>query len=470
MTSSAEELDQLLTKAQTALEIGHVREAARDFNEAFLLVPSAFAFAQMAANAWRLVGDVLAERAVWQSVLSTARPGDATSLYELGTGLLATGSPTAARECFEEVVRLLPRDTSALGALASALRADGDPQRAWALMQNTIGRSPKTPALLLTAAQIRYALGDLAGAKRWLAQAERLRPGHRLTQVQRAFTLLMEGSFSAGWESFEARGLREGPAGAAPWHGESLEGASIAVVMEEGLGDLFQFLRYVRRLEGRGPRRVIVECPPSAVSLLTVSGFHAVAKGDEIVVDWYVPILSLPHRLASGGDLAGDLVPYLSTGRSAPPRRAGPRRIGLVWQGNPAFLATRLRDLETAALHQVVEIPDVEWVSLQMGEPLPLEHPRFTAAPLTGDWLATAMLVEELDAVVTIDSALAHLAGAMGRPVYVLLPYSPDWRWGWKGARTPWYPTATLVRQQSPRDWQQVATQLAVLLGTGGAR
>jgi len=418
-----------------------------------LLAPSAFAFAQMAANAWRLAGDVLAERAVWQSAFATARPSDAPSLYELGTGLLATGAPTEARECFEVVARLLPRDTSALGALASALRADGDPQRAWALIQKAIGRSPQTPALLLTAAQIRHALGDMAGATRWLDQAERLRPGHRLTQVQRAFTLLMEGSFAAGWDAFQARGLPAGPAGAAPWHGESLEGASIAVVMEEGLGDFFHFLRYVRRLEGLGPSRVIVECPPSAVSLLTASHFDAVAKNDVKEVDWYVPLLSLPQRLATAGDVAGDLVPYLRTGRSAPPRREGPRRIGLVWRGNPAFLATRLRDLDVAALRHVVEIPDVEWVSLQMGEPLPFEHSRFTAAALTGDWLATARLVEQLDAVVTIDSAVAHLAGAMGRPAYVLLPFSPDWRWGLETDATPWYPSMRLVRQPAPRDW-----------------
>lgn len=463
-------VEALIAAAESALERGQVREAAAHFNEAFARVPSAFALAQMAANAWRLAGDVLAERTIWRSALATARPSDARSLYELGSGLLATGAPSEARECFEAVVRLLPNDMAALGALASALRADGDPQRGWALIQKAIGRAPRTPGLLLTAAQIRHALGDITGATKWLTQADRLRPDHRLTQLQRAMTLLIDGSFDAGWDAFDARGLPAGPAGAASWHGESLTGARIAVVMEEGIGDLFQFLRYVRRLEARGADRVIVECPASTGSLLTANGFDAVAKNEAMDVEWYVPLLSLPQRLGSGSDLGGDLVPYLHSGNATPVQSPRPTRIGLVWQGNPAFLATRLRDLDSAALRQIVDIPDVEWLSLQMGELLPFEHPRLAAAPVTADWLATARLLDDLDAVVSIDSAVAHLAGAMGRPVFTLLPHAPDWRWRLRVDDTPWYPSMRLVRQPSPRDWQGavqiLADQLQKLFGS----
>ena len=456
-TDALSQLPEWLEEGQQALDAERYAEAAQAFARAAAALPGEWALHQMTANAWRLARDVVREREVLRTAFAVGRPTTVEELYALGSALLESGAPHEARACFEAVVAQRPRDAAAMGALASARRADGDPEGAWPLVQRALTLAHKMPALFLTAAQVRHALGDTVGARQWLAKAEKIRHRHPLQQIQLAFSYLIEGPCAAGWAAFEARGLPALPAGARDWRGEPLAGRSIAVVMEQGLGDLFHFVRYVRRLEARGASRVVVECPPSAVRLLTASGFDAVAVGALPPTDWAVPLLSLPHRLGSDADAATELVPYLKTGSTtegtAP---AGVARVGLVWKGNPAFLSTALRDLDPSAVHTMLAIPGVRWVWLQHGEAPPVEptQQNLVETPiLTGDWLDTALVLSSLDALVSVDTAVAHLAGAMGKPVYLLTPHAPDWRWGRADTTTAWYPTLTALRQQKGRDW-----------------
>jgi Tfp pilus assembly protein PilF len=447
-----------LTAGQEALEAERFRDAATAFAQAARAVPSEWSLHQMTAKAWRLAGEIVRAREQLQVAFAEARPRDVEGLFALGSALLDSGAPTEARQCFDQVVARRPRDPAALAALASARRADGDPEGAWPLIPRALTLAHKMPALFLTAAQIRHALGDTTGARQWLAKAEKIRPGHHLQQVQLAFSYLIEGASAPGWAAFEARGLPALPAGARDWHGEPLEGQTIAVVMEQGLGDLFHFVRYVRRLEARGAARIVVECPPSTVRLLLASGFDAVPTGHLPPTNWSVPLLSLPQRLGSDGDMATELVPYLRTGdAAAPATRSATPRVGLVVKGNPAFLATALRDLTAAEAASTLALPGVQWVWLQMGEPLVEmdsgELQSVEVPQMTGDWLDTARLVSSLDAIVSVDTAIAHLAGAMGIPTIVLLPQAPDWRWGLTAETTPWYPRVRLARQPAPRDW-----------------
>ena len=458
-----------LTAGQEALEAERFRDAATAFAQAARALPTEWSLHQMTANAWRLAGEIVRAREQLQVAFAEARPTEVEGLFALGSALLDSGAPTEARQCFDQVVVQRPRDPAALAALASARRADGDPEGAWPLIPRALTLAHKMPALFLTAAQIRHALGDTAGARQWLAKAEKIRPGHHLQQVQLAFSHLIEGASAPGWAAFEARGLPALPEGARDWHGEPLEGQTIAVVMEQGLGDLFHFVRYVRRLEARGPARVIVECPASTVSLLVASGFDAVPVGQLPPTDWAVPLLSLPMRLGSDADTASDIVPYLHTG-DAPhaPRAYAPRhdppRIGVVYQGNPAFLSTVLRDLDAAALGALLALPQVRWVWLQYGVAPQAAAGAIEQPVLTGDWLDTARLLESLDAVVTVDTAVAHLAGATGLPVFVLVPFAPDWRWGLGREDCAWYPTARVVRQPASRDWAGALAALQTLI------
>lgn len=453
------DIESELTQGQAALEAGRHREAAQAFARVLAAIPGEFALVKMVANAWRLAGDTAAERAVWVAAGPLAPTLDTLSIYGIGAGCLATGATTEAVALLETVARARPRDPVAMGTLASAYRANGQLDRAWALVQQALKRAPESPLLRLTAAQIRHAQGMFAEARRWLDKADAVRPSHPPTLFQRGMTDLLAGAYEAGWAGFEHRGLPVSTTGAKPWFGESLAGASIAVIAEQGIGDLFHFIRFVPWLSALGATRVIVECPASAVRLLRASGFDAVASGRLPETDWYLPVLSLPHRLKAGSAPAIDRMPYIRTGVAVEPTSGARRRIGLTWKGNPAFLATELRDLDLSVLPLLLEIPDIEWVSLQVGEPLP--DPRMSPANIGGDWWDTACLMASLDAVVSVDTSVAHLAGAMGLPTFILLPYSPDWRWGLTGDRTPWYPTARLLRQDTPRDWAS-ALRLAV--------
>ena len=480
MTYRPSDIEAWLVAGQTALEAGRFVDAAAAFTRVQDAVPGEITAALMVANAWRLAGNTMAVRRALLSVFhhatdaasgpSSIDSADETAMYELGAALLDAGAPAEARQLFERVVRIRPKDPAALGALAGATRADGDPQRAWPIVQRAMAIAPKQPSLLLTAAQIRHALGDLTRARYWLDRAESVRPAHGPTRLQRALTSLMHGPSAAGWADFEHRGLPTPPTtGAAAWHGEPLDGQSILVTAEQGQGDNFQFVRYAAELSRRGATRVVVECHTSAWSLFVASGFDAVPKGEAPTTDLYVPMLSLPHWLGSGADVASERVPYLHTGAAATPRSTSGSalsrpRVGVVWQGNPAFLATTLRDVDVSLLPRLFDVADVEWVSLQYGATDAIEHDRLSRPELSVNWLDSARILAQLDALVSVDTGIAHLAGAMGIPTVVMLPFTPDWRWGLRTTTTPWYPSVQLIRQRTPGDWHGVIDDLASAL------
>jgi len=463
-----QQIADLLAQGEQASSTLDYRAAAEAFGVVGAALPSDLGVAQMEANAWRLAGETVAARSVLLRAFLHATSADVPSLFALGSALLETGAPDEALTCFARVARVRPHDASALNALASAMRASGDPKGAWPIAQRAVALAPTLPSALLTAAHIRHALGDLSGAQQWLDRADAIRPHHGPTQLQRGITSLLAGPNRGGWEGFEFRGLPVPRTGARDWRGESLVGASIAVIAEQGIGDQFHFVRYVAHLKARGAARVVVECHPSAVSLLVASGYDAVAKGEAPETDWYVPMLSLPHRLGSDRDVAGETVPYLRPARGATVTsedrttvsKPSVRRVGLVLQGNPAFLATTLRDFDMSKLPTLLDIPNVRWVWLQYPSPAPLDHPNLITPSLDGSWVETARVVASLDGVVSVDTSLAHLGAAMGVPTFVLLPYSPDWRWGLRSRSTPWYPSARLIRQEKPRDWGSVVRAL----------
>ncbi|MEN9508233.1 MAG: hypothetical protein RLZZ621_796, partial [Gemmatimonadota bacterium] len=421
----------ILESAQSLLEDGHVHEAVAGFRRVYELLPAEISVTTLLANALRVSGDTPGERAVW--IEAAARlSGDSGAIdYQIGTGLLTTGAPFESIPLLERVAKARPADSAAVGALASAYRATGRLELAWAQVQRALKISPRSATLLFTAAQIRHSQGSLTEALRLLDKVVRIRPDHPPTRLQRGLTYLLAGNLAAGWADFEFRGLPTCETSAKAWCGESLVGGSIAVIAEQGLGDLFHFIRFVPLLHTAGASRVVVQAPEGTLRLLRQSGFEAVTKDALPATDWFVPLLSLPYRLGITNPSDLGETPYLSTG-SAPqrPRSSGRPRVGLAWKGNPAFLATSLRDLDAETLDAILQIRTVDWVSLQYGVELPGSCE--SKAPLgpTTDWLDTARAIEQLDAVVSVDTSIAHLAGAIGRPVFILLPFTPDWRWG----------------------------------------
>lgn len=470
-------LTRALLAGQAALERDDVAGTVTAFRIARDLVPSDVSIAIALANACRLAGDTLAAREALLHVQGMT--SDASLTFALGSALLDAGAPAEASACFARVVQALPRDPAALAALAGALRTIGRPDQAWPFIHRAITVAPSLPAALVTASQIRHDLGDLRGALTWLDRADAERPDHGPTRLLRAYTMLMDGASAEAWAMFESRPLPVPATQARAWYGESMEGMSVLVTAEQGVGDQFQFLRFLPALGALDVSRVIVECHADAVTLLRANGIDAVVRGGGAggaapETDWHVPLLSLPHRLGVGANVMGDAVPYLradaaEVARAAallPVRRDGFRRIGLVWAGNPAFPGRVTRDLDVSLLPTLAAIPGVQWVALQHGTAGDVEVPGLEHVPLPGDWAATAAMLASLDGLVSTDTGIVHLAGAMGVRTWTLLQKTPDWRWGMHGDSTPWYPSMRLVRQEKRNDWagavQDISEALAI--------
>ncbi len=458
MTVTEQQLAEWLGAGQAAIDSGRYVDAAMAFSRVQQALPGFAAIAGMAGQAWQLAGNIVEARLAYREVFAHTDRADIPALYDLGATLLALGAPDEARSCFELVATARGDDPAVWSALASATRAAGDPVRAWPLVERALSVRPDDPGFLLTAGQIRHALGDLDGASTWLERAAARRPQHAVTTMQQAFTSLLHGANAEGWRLFEARRRPAPLPGTRDWHGESLENSRIVVLAEQGLGDQFHFIRFVRRLQAYRPREVLVAGAEATLALFRASGFPAVSLQTVPEAEWSVPLLSLPFRLGLHDQTDADS-PYLTTAAPARPVTVAHdgrarRRLGLVWKGNPEFAATVLRDLDDALLRSLTDVRDVDWVSLQYGVPVPPDCPHVEPMPATGDWLDTARLLDTLDGVVTVDTSVAHLAGAMHKRVYLLVPYSPDWRWGLGSDRTPWYPTMVLVRQPTPRDWE----------------
>jgi tetratricopeptide (TPR) repeat protein len=324
-----------------------------------------------------------------------------------------------------------------------------------------------------------YFLSEILAAQRRfpeaLAAADtalRLKPDSAEARLARAQTLLRTGEFARGWDDYEWRhGVQGGfaPTSSAPrWSGEALAGKTILLQAEQGFGDTIFAARFAAEVAARGAR-VVLECPPALVPLMcTAKGVgRAIARGEPAgEVDCSCLMLSLPRVLAFDPGTAPAPMPYLQVPHD---RRAQWRgalhgvdglKVGLCWSGNPAFRADRQRSLPFRELHPLLESPGVAFFSVQIGPAAGQRagDPRGARiGDLTGrirDFADTAALVEQLDLVISVDTAVAHLAAALGRPVWLLSRANGDWRWG-NHERNLWYPSMRVFHQARLGAWAE---------------
>jgi tetratricopeptide (TPR) repeat protein len=299
-----------------------------------------------------------------------------------------------------------------------------------------------------------------------------------------ALALLAHGEYEEGWREYEWR-LRIASLGAAEretpgllWDGAIRREMTLLVTAEQGMGDALQFVRYVRPLAGEGIR-VILSAPPPLVRLLaTAPGVASVVSADERLpaYDAHVPLMSLPRLVAAMPDTHPAAVPYLKADRMlranaalAVAPFAPSLRIGLAWSGNPRNSNDYRRSIPLAALAPLLAMPGTTWFSLQRAADerdigvVPAAK-TLRQLPLREEFDGAAALMDELDVIVSVDTSLAHLAGGLGRPLFVLLSFAPDWRWYPLGSQSIWYPGARIFRQPAPGDWGSVVTEVAAAL------
>ncbi|NGZ85882.1 tetratricopeptide repeat protein [Duganella aceris] len=315
-------------------------------------------------------------------------------------------------------------------------------------------------------------------------EALALDPQHARARFNLSYLLLRQARFAEGWRMLDARWDFDQVPQAVDcplWEGQSLDGRSVVVMQEAGNGDTIHFFRYAALLKERGAARVAVVCHPSLVRLfVTLPGVDEVyALGAPMPAegwDFWTRAMRLPGLFGTQMDGIPAAVPYLSA-RPELVRQWGGRlpqrglRVGLAWKGNPNFENDADRSLPSVMTLAPLATVPAHFVSLQKGagEEEALQPPAgmslHAIGPLLGDFADTAAVMANLDLVISVDTAVAHLAGALGKPCWLLLPdYRCDWRWMTERDDSPWYPSMRLFRQRPGGGWAPVITEVAAAL------
>ncbi len=419
--------------------------------------------------------------AVLRAVLA-ADPADLDAWLGLGRTLVLERRWGEAEACFDRILALRPGHLGALCALAEVV-GDERLDAVWAELHRHAAAAVDVDAQY----RVQRALAILAQLRREVdAEAEHLaraidyRPDAVEARVARAKLLLLRGDFAAGWSEFEWR-WRQAARVLPPrefrrpcWRGEELGEAAILLHAEQGLGCMIQFARYAPLVAARGGR-VVLEAPRLLVRLFqSLRGVaQVIAYGEPVpAVAWQCPLMSLPLAFQTTLRTIPAQVPYLAPDaaetRVWSKRLAGGFRVAVAWAGSPNPLPNnRRRSMPARALDPLGEIPGLSVVSLQHhahDHSGPLNFPHLDLAPELTDFAVTAAVIANVDLVVTVDTALAHLAGALGKPVWILLPHAGEYRWLLARDDSPWYPTVRLFRQPTPGDWCSVVARVAAAL------
>jgi hypothetical protein len=368
--------------------------------------------------------------------------------------------------------------------LGSVLLAQFEFARAIPVFQNAIALNPNWPELHNN---LGLALRNEARHTEALASFKRaltLRPDYPSAHWNLSWTLLMLGDFKSGWAEYEWR--TKCPAVMTPrpflqpqWRGEELTGRTILLHAEQGFGDMLQVVRYAPLVANRGGK-VIVECRPELATLFkTVKGIEQIViQGQPLPpFDIQCSMMSLPLAFNTTLETIPAEVPYISatTDRIAAwQEKLGTRddrlRVGLVWAGRPAQQYDRRRSASFEHFAPLSKVKSARFYSLQKGPAAAqaaLAPPEMDLIDLTADlhdFAETAALIANLDLVIGIESAVTHLAGAMGKPVWAILAHVADWRYLLNRSDSPWYPTIRLFRQTTPNDWDNVMAEVAAAL------
>jgi tetratricopeptide (TPR) repeat protein len=443
--------------------------------------------------------------------------------------LLAIAQEYETAKRYADALRLLdhvlaadPNHADALHLAGIARHRLGDPVRALALMERSLRHGINTPLYFRNICEIYRALGRLDEAVAMAERAQRLAPGEpaslynlgvvyyhalRLREALacadqalaidpgfgdahflRAEVLLLRGEWEEGWREYEWRFRLSNstpllpPTSKPQWDGAAMPDSTLLVVVDQGFGDGIQFMRYLPWAMARCPRLIVAAGAELAPMLRQIVPPEMVRHNWQGVADFdaYCALSSLPRLEGTRAGRIPAAIPYLA----ASPERvarwaerlrrlspAGHRRIGIIWAGRPTHANDRLRSIPLATLAPLGMLSNVTLFAIQKGPTISQTGAWYGRAPLVNlgaevaDYDDTMAILENLDLLITVDTSVAHLAGALGRPVWVMLPLAPDWRWLLDREDTGWYPSMRLFRQRKAGDWAGVVRDVAAALG-----
>lgn len=405
-------------------------------------------------NVYSSVGDFQLAEEAYRTALSYD-PGCAEAYNNLGVLAGEREDYVEARRLYEKALRLRPKYAEAIYNLGIALTAVGKYQKAAHRYEQTIALEPAHPRAGFNLALTRLQLGDLAG----------------------------------GWKHWESRWLTPQLAPAwrkypqPVWRGGSLAGKRILLYAEQGMGDTLQFIRYLPMVAARGATIVLeVQAPLIRLFQPLYEGWttHSQGSGHPVILaqaeelppfDTHCSLMSLPAVFNTTLNSIPAAAGYLRRGHHPPAENTAALRVGIVWAGSSTHKRDHARSVPLSIMRPLLELPDIHWVSLQKGPPadqlaeLAVTDPAFLQIEDNtagfNDYADTAAAMDALDLVIAVDTSVAHLAGAMGKPVWILIEqHLPDWRWMLERKDTPWYRSARLFRQRTAGDWAAVVVTL----------
>jgi tetratricopeptide (TPR) repeat protein len=457
-------------------------DALRSFDRAVALKPDFVAALKNRANA-------LTALARFSEALDTCdralahKPDDAEILNNRGNILFKLNRFDEALGCYERALALKPDDSELLNNRGNALCELDRLEEARDIYARALDLNPRDPRLLSNLGNALVETGRFDEALRNYDRAVTLEPDSYAYQINRAFLLLRLGRFAEGWAAYEWRRREANRPGRAPPGPELRKGEPVTrrllLYAEQGLGDTIQFCRFASLVAAQGAQVFLEAQPPLAGLLQSLQGVDVFPSGHlPPQYEVHLPLMSLPHVLDVDAEKLRHTGPYLF----AEPERtkmwarrlpANGFRVGIVWQGSRTR-PDKGRSIPLRAFAPLSRIPGVVLISLQKGygvEQLVDLPSGMTVATLgadfdsePGDFRDTAAIMRNLDLVISSDTSSAHLAGALGCPVWIALKQVPDWRWMIDREDTPWYPTARLFRQTRRHVWDEVLDRIAAEL------
>jgi tetratricopeptide (TPR) repeat protein len=400
------------------------------------------------------------------------------------------GRPEEALCSFERSLELNPSNPDAFQNMGTALLALGRGAEAVAKCDASLLREPNNVNVLNAKGAVLVAMRRFDEALQSFDRAVVAQPASVISNFHRAFPLLSLGRYREGFDAYEWRRRGEPPIVLLPRFtepelalGQDVKGKTLLLYSEQGMGDIIQFARFARMFSDKGARVVLATYP----ALLRV--FSTLGPDIEVVppqgpappFDFSCALMSAPHKLGLTLETLPEQKPYLSpllfnvdSWRGRLGALPG-LRVGFAWSGNPQYANDWTRSIAFEKLYAIMDVPGATFVNAQR-DLRPSDEAAVAASPIVDfrtlltDFAETAALVSELDVVVTVDTSLAHLAGAMGKPVWVLLSAVSDWRWLENRTDSPWYPTARLFRQKTLGDWTPVFAEVKTALAELAAR
>lgn len=463
---------------------GKQDEAIAAFEKVLALQPNHAATLNDLGNLIKDMGHPSESKSYYERAIA-AEPNNSFYINNLGVAHYAMGEWETARHCHEEAIKLKQDYPAPLCNLAALARGSGEFEQAVAYCRQALALNPEYPEALNNLGNALKDCGRLQESIEAYRHAARLKPNDPEILHNLAMALLTIGEFDEGWRLYEERwkigqlahAYRNYPQPL--WQGEAAERRVLFIHAEQGFGDTLQFCRYAPLAVKRG-LRVVLEAQPALVRLMqSLDGVETVVSPDEkfTAFDFHCPMMSLPHAFKTRLETIPASIPYLKADAKdaalwreqiAALAPAGKRRIGLVWAGNPRrhspilSLTDGRRSIAPELLQPLFKTGNAVFFSLQKdGQKAPEELGLVDLMDNCQDFADTAALLANLDLVITVDTAMAHLAGALGIPTWVLNRFDSCWRWPRDKETTPWYPTMRLFHQPQPGDWKSVIAQVA---------